>query len=204
MFLTTLLTAATIGFSAGVTPGPLQAVFLSYAVQGGWKKALPAAFAPLVTDGPVILLVLLVLNNLPPVFLQALQIGGALFMLYLAWDAFRAYRRFQAIEPAEETSGWGTLFKATLMNLLAPGPWLFWSLINGPNLLRAWSVSPWWGAAYLMAFYGAFILTNIGLILLFASMGKMGERVRRGLLLISAVVLAGFAVYQGLQGFRIL
>ena len=87
MFLTTLLTAATIGFSAGVTPGPLQAVFLSYAVQGGWKKALPAAFAPLVTDGPVILLVLLVLNNLPPVFLQALQIGGALFMLYLAWDA---------------------------------------------------------------------------------------------------------------------
>lgn len=202
--LSALLTAATIGFSAGITPGPLQAVFLSYAVQGGWKKALPAAFAPLATDGPVIVLVLLVLNNLPPVFLRALQIGGAFFLLYLAWDAYRSYQEFTAIQAAEETSNWGTLLKATLMNLLSPGPWLFWSLLNGPNLLRAWSVSPWRGAAYLVSFYGAFILTNIGLILLFATMGRMGERVRRGLLLTSAVALAGFAVYQGLQGFGVL
>jgi len=32
----------------------------------------------------------------------------------------------------------------------------------------------------------------------------MGERVRKGLLLISAVILAGFAVYQALQGLMIL
>jgi threonine/homoserine/homoserine lactone efflux protein len=202
--LSAILTAATIGFSAGVTPGPLQAVFLAYAVKGGWKKALPAAFAPLVTDGPVILLVLLILNNLPPVFLRALQIGGAFFLLYLAWESYRAFKQFEAIEAAEETSGWGTLLKAALMNLLAPGPWLFWSLINGPNLLRAWSVSPWWGVAYLAAFYGTFILSNIGLIFLFATMGKMGDRVRRGLLLASAIVLAVFAIYQGLQGFGVL
>lgn len=204
MLWTTLLTAATIGFSAGVTPGPLQAVFLAYAVKGGWKKALPAAFAPLMTDGPVILLVLLVLNYLPEAFLRGLQLGGAAFLLYLAWDAYNAYRHFQPIPSAEETSGWITLLKATFMNLLAPGPWLFWSLINGPNLIEAWSVSPWWGAAYLGAFYGAFILTNIGLILLFATMDRMGERVRRILLLSSAVVMAGFAVVQGLQGLGML
>ncbi|MFW5713349.1 MAG: LysE family translocator [Brevefilum sp.] len=202
--LSAILTAATIGFSAGVTPGPLQAVFLAYAVKGGWKKALPAAFAPLVTDGPVILLVLLVLNNLPAVFLRALQIGGAFFLLYLAWDSYRSFKYFQAVEEAEETSPWGTLLKATLMNLLAPGPWLFWSLINGPNLIRAWSVSPWWGAAYLVAYYAAFILSNIGLIFLFATMRRMGERVRKGLLLASAILLAGFAIYQGLQGLGIL
>ena len=202
--LSTILTAATIGFSAGVTPGPLQAVFLAYAVKGGWKKALPAAFAPLMTDGPVILLVLLVLNNLPAIFLRALQVGGAAFLLYLAWDAYRSFRHFQAVEESEETSGWGTLLKASLMNLLAPGPWLFWSLINGPNLIRAWAVSPWRGAAYLTAFYGVFILSNVGLILLFASTRRMGERVRKGLLLVSSVLLAGFAIYQALQGFEIL
>ena len=202
--LSAILTAATIGFSAGVTPGPLQAVFLAYAVKGGWKKALPAAFAPLVTDGPVIVLVLLVLNNLRPMFLRALQIGGAFFLLYLAYDAYRSFKQYKTVEEAEETSGWGTLLKAALMNLLAPGPWLFWSLINGPNLLRAWSVSPWQGTAYIGTFYGVFILSNIGLILLFGAMRKMGERVRKSLLLVSAVVLAGFAVYQGLQGFGIL
>lgn len=204
MLLVYILTAASIGFSAGVTPGPLQAVFLSYAIQGGWKKALPAAFAPLVTDGPVILLVLLVLNNLPQSFLRTLQIGGMFFLLYLAWDTLQAYRQYRAVEAVEATIWWKTLMKATLMNLLAPGPWLFWSLINGPNLLKVWSVSPWWGAAYLGAFYGVFILSNIALILLFATMRRMGEQVRRGLLLASAILLAGFAVYQVLQGFGIL
>ena len=203
MLITYLLSAAAIGFSAGVTPGPLQAVFLSYAIKGGWKKALPAAFAPLVTDGPVILLVLVILNNLPAVFLRILQIGGAVFILYLAWESFQAYRNFEDIKAAEDTSSWGTLLKAATMNLLGPGPWLFWSLINGPNLLLAWEVSPWWGVAYLVSFYGVFILSNIALILIFSSMRKMGEQVRRTLLLVSALILAGFAVYQLLQGLRL-
>jgi threonine/homoserine/homoserine lactone efflux protein len=79
-----ILKAISIGYSAGVTPGPLQAVFLSNAIKGGWKRALPAAFAPIVSDGPVVLLVLLVLNNLPENFLVVLQIAGAIFLLYLA------------------------------------------------------------------------------------------------------------------------
>ena len=200
-----LLYAAGIGFSAGVTPGPLQAVFLSYAIKGGWKKALPAAFAPLVTDGPVILLVLVILNNLPESFLRALQIGGAIFIFYLAWESMQAYLKFRDIvEAPQETGTWGTLLKAATMNLLGPGPWLFWSLINGPKLLLTWSVSPWWSAAYLASFYGVFILSNIALILLFSSMRRLGEKVRRAMLLVSALILAGFGIYQLLQGLRLI
>ena len=86
------------------------------------------------------------------------------------------------------------------MNILGPGPWLFWSLINGPNLLLAWAVSPWWGVAYLVSFYGVFIISNIALILIFSSMRSMGEKVRRALLLASAIILAGFGAFQLLQG----
>lgn len=204
MLFSYLLKAATIGFSAGITPGPLQAVFLSYAIKGGWKKALPAAFAPLVTDVPVVLLVLLILNNLPGVFLRILQIGGALFLLYLAWDSLQAFRNFQAVKEAQDTNSMGTLLKAATMNILGPGPWLFWSLINGPNLIQAWKIAPIWGISYLICFYGVFILSNIGLILLFSSMRQLGERVRRGLLLVSALVLVGFGIYQGLQGFGVI
>jgi threonine/homoserine/homoserine lactone efflux protein len=204
MLLTTLLTAAAVGFSAGVTPGPLQAVFLSYAVKGGWKKALPAAFAPLVSDAPVILIVLILLRSLPEVFLQILQIGGALFLLYLAWDSFKAFRQYHEVEEMGKTNGLQTLLKATLVNLLAPGPWLFWSLINGPNFLKAWSVSHGWGIAYLAVFYGTFVVVNILLIGLFSTVRRMGEKVRRGMLLASAVVLAGFAVYQLLAGLHLI
>lgn len=202
--MTFILKAVTIGFSAGVTPGPLQAAFLSFAIKNGWRKTLPAAFAPLVSDGPVILLVLLVLNNIPPAFIRFLQIGGAIFLIYLAWESFTAYHNYREVETVEEASGLQTLFKATAMNLFAPGPWLFWGLLNGPNLIQAWAVSPWWGIAYLVSFYGVFVLSNIVLILLFSSVRRMGERVRRGLLLLSAVALAGFAVYQFLQGISII
>jgi hypothetical protein len=58
-------------------------------------------------------------------------------------------------------------------------------------------------AAYLVSFYGVFILSNIALILVFSSMRKMGEQVRRTLLLVSALILAGFAIYQLLQGLRL-
>ena len=204
MLFSYLIKAATIGFSAGITPGPLQAVFLSYAIKGGWKKALPAAFAPLVTDVPVVLLVFLILNNLPGDFLRGLQIGGALFLLYLAWDSWRAFSDFKAVAEAQDTKPVETLLKAATMNILGPGPWLFWSLINGPNLIQAWNIDPAWGIAYLFCFYGVFILSNIGLILLFSSMRQLGERVRRGLLLVSAIVLAGFGIYQGLQGFGVI
>lgn len=88
--------------------------------------------------------------------------------------------------------------------LLSPGPWLFWSLINGPALLEAWAVSPWWGAAYLAGFYGVFILTNLVLIGLFATLRKTGEKVRKALLLVSAIALAGFAMYQFLQGLSVI
>lgn len=204
MLLTTILKAAAVGFSAGVTPGPLQAIFLSYAVKGGWKKALPAAFAPLVSDAPVILLVLLLLNTLPEVFLRVLQVSGAAFLLYLAWDSFKAFRKYREVEEIQQASGLQTLLKATLVNLLAPGPWLFWSLINGPNFMEAWTVSQWWGTAYLLTFYGVFVLTNIILIGLFSGMRRLGEKVRRGMLLASAVVLTGFAVYQLLGGLGVL
>ncbi len=204
MLLTTILKAAAVGFSAGVTPGPLQALFLSYAVKGGWKKALPAAFAPLVSDAPVILIVLVLLRSLPETFLRFLQIGGALFLLYLAWDSFKAYRQYREVEDTGKTSGLQTLLKATLANLLAPGPWLFWSLINGPNFLEAWSLSHGWGLAYLAAFYGTFILVNILLILLFSTVRRMGEKVRRGMLLASALVLTGFAAYQLLAGIHLI
>jgi hypothetical protein len=46
-----------------------------------------------------------------------------------------------------------------------------------------------------------FILSNIALILVFSSMRKMGEQVRRAMLLVSALILAGFAHLPAAAGF---
>ena len=44
------------GFAAAAQPGPLQTYIISQAVARGWKRALPTALAPLISDGPIILL----------------------------------------------------------------------------------------------------------------------------------------------------
>ncbi|HDZ24803.1 MAG TPA: lysine transporter LysE, partial [Desulfobacteraceae bacterium] len=63
------LQGATLALAATLIPGPFQAFLVSYALRNGWKRTLPAAFAPLISDGPVIFLVLFVLVKTPKWFL---------------------------------------------------------------------------------------------------------------------------------------
>ncbi|HXW00521.1 MAG TPA: lysine transporter LysE, partial [Anaerolineae bacterium] len=75
------LQGLTLGLSATATPGPFQAFLLAQALKYGWKRTLPATLAPLVSDGPIIFLVLLVLTQTPAWFLNSLQIAGGVFVL---------------------------------------------------------------------------------------------------------------------------
>ena len=74
----------------------------------------------------------------PPTFRLALQLAGGVFILYLAWGAFRAWRRFDVATPPAPAAGAGaqSLLRAALMNFLNPNPWIFWSLVTGPILIR--------------------------------------------------------------------
>lgn len=54
------------GFAAAAQPGPLQTYLISQALMKGWRKSLSSAFAPLISDGPIIIFCLLVLSQVPP------------------------------------------------------------------------------------------------------------------------------------------
>ena len=71
-------------FAAAIQPGPLQAFLLSSVACKGWKRTLPAACAPLLSDGPIVLLVLLVLNRVPETMSRFLQAAGGVLLIYLA------------------------------------------------------------------------------------------------------------------------
>ena len=60
-----LILGATYAFAAAVQPGPLQTYLIAQTLRNGWRRTLPAALSPVMSDGPVILLVLLVLTRLP-------------------------------------------------------------------------------------------------------------------------------------------
>jgi threonine/homoserine/homoserine lactone efflux protein len=88
------------------------------------------------------------------------------------------------------------LFKATVVNLLNPYPYLSWSLVMGPLLMSSWREAPANGISLVAGFYSAMILTVIGIILLFSLVSKTGARINRILKGVSALVLACFGLFQ--------
>jgi threonine/homoserine/homoserine lactone efflux protein len=193
-----ILRGITLGFSAAITPGPYQAYLLSETMASGWKRTLPATLAPLITDGPIIALVLLVLTRTPEWFVYGLQFAGGIFILYLAWGAYQTFQHIGTALP-DEPSG-QSLLKAIFVNFLNPAPYLFWSTVGGPTFLAGWWESKTLGLSFLGSFYGSFLLSLVGLVTLFALARRSGPSVVKVLLAISVVALLLLALYQMWSG----
>ena len=125
---------------------------------------------------------------------QWLRIAGGGFVLYLAFGAFQSWRshdpRAAASPPATRS-----LFRATLVNFLNPNPWMSWSLVLGPLLVKAWRETPSHAVALLAGFYGVMVAGLAGTIVLFGMAKKLGSGVNRTLLALSAVALTAFGLY---------
>jgi len=192
-----LLLGITYGFAAGAQPGQLQAYLISRTVAHGWRSTLPAALAPVVSDAPIIALVLFVLTRIPLVLLHVLRAMGGVFLLYLAWTTAVAYRAAATPAPGSPRE---TLIQAALLNLLNPNPYLGWSLVMGPLCLEAWHRAPANAVALVAAFYGVMVIVSAGIVIVFASARAFGARLSQVCVAISAVALACFGLYQLWRG----
>jgi threonine/homoserine/homoserine lactone efflux protein len=188
------------GFAAAVQPGPFQTYIISQALRLGWRRTILAAFAPLVSDAPIIALVLLVLSQVPAWFQRALYAAGGMFILYLAYSAFRSWRSFDPEAVPSVDSGQGSLLRAALMNVLSPGPYLFWSLVTGPILIAGWRQAPANGLGLLGGFYLAFIASLGVIITVFATARQLGPKVNRAMLGLSSLALFAFGLFQLWRG----
>jgi threonine/homoserine/homoserine lactone efflux protein len=195
-----------LGGTAAAQPGPFQAYLLSQTLQHGWRRTLLAAFAPLISDGPIILLLILVLTRTPDWMLTGLRLVGGLFLLYLAYRAFCTFRTADsqpttAVPPTTNIPvSQQNIFEAALMNALSPGPYIFWGTIGVPILLAGWRESATHGLSFLVGFYGMMVGGLVAFITLFALAKRLDPGVNRWLSGVSAVALAAFGLYQLWQG----
>jgi threonine/homoserine/homoserine lactone efflux protein len=194
--ITYVILGITLGFAAGVQPGPFQTFLISRTLQLGWRTALPAAFAPPLSDVPAITLALVLLSSLPAAAQNVLYFVGGFFLLFLAYSAFNSFRRYTLNRVNLLDSGRQSFFKAVGLNLVNPNPYLFWSLVTGPLLLQGWREAPINGMALVLSFYAAIISTSVAVILLFAGISRLFPRVNRILIGVSVVALALFGLYQ--------
>ena len=197
-----LFQGAALAMSATIMPGPFQAFLLSKALQNGWKRTLPAAFAPLVTDGPIIALVLLILTRMPPRLIDLLHLAGGLFILYIAKSIFMSLKKGDDLSPLSPDAARQSFFQAVMMNALNPNPYIFWAVVGGPIVLSGWRESAAMGIGFLVGFYGTFVAGLAALIMVFASAGKINPKANRMLRGIAAVALLGFGLYQTIIGIK--
>jgi threonine/homoserine/homoserine lactone efflux protein len=191
-----LLPGITFGFAAAAQPGPLSVYLISRTLQSGWKRTFPAIFAPLISDGPIALVCLFLLGSLPPDFLQYIQIPGGLFILYLAFQAGKSWKKKGTTVSAPDVSSRRTLIDATLVNFLNPGPYLGWSLVIGPLFLKGWKEDPVNGISLLAGFYATMFVFTTLVIFLFDQARDRGPKLQRILMGLSAIFLALFGIYQ--------
>jgi threonine/homoserine/homoserine lactone efflux protein len=193
---TYLILGATYAFAAAVQPGQFQAYLISQTLANGWRRTVPAALSPILSDVPIICVVLLILTQVPPLLVHLLQVGGGVFLLYLARGAIQRCRHYPQTFTTPTSPAHQTVLKAALVNLLNPNPYLAWALVLGPLLLKAWREAPANGIALVAAFYLTMVIATAAIVTLFAAARSLGRRVARVLIGLSAVALGCFGVYQ--------
>ena len=184
------------GLAAAAQPGPFQTYLILQTLTKGWKRTLPAALAPLVSDGPIIALCILVLSQVPAWLQRFLYMAGGSFLIYLAYAAYKNWKTFDSNVPSVETGTQQSILKAALINTLNPNHYIFWSLVTGPILVTGWRETPAYGVGFMAGFYVTMILGFAAIITVFGSARQLGPKVNRALLGVSAVALFCFGLVQ--------
>jgi threonine/homoserine/homoserine lactone efflux protein len=199
-----ILQGIVFGFAAAVQPGPMQAYIILQTLKHGWQRTLVLAIVPLLSDLPIILLVVVILKAIPSAWVIGLRFIGGAFLLFLALNAVRTIRALRDETELSKGSQPRGLPQAVLINLLNPNPYLFWGLVSGPILIEGWKQNPAFGIAFVAAFYAVLVPFNGVIILVVSSARMLSPNLRKALLILSAAGLAVFGVYQLWIGARVL
>ena len=191
--LTVLSAALVYGLTGGLAPGPLMTLVISQTLRHGAKEGMKTALAPLITDGPIMIVLLLFLGRIAAIrtLVGAIAIAGVLYLLYLAWESWSA-----PPPVAAETNGAPrSIVRGALVNFLNPNPYLFWLTAGTPMLIKAWRHSALAAAAFIAVFFVCLVGSKILLALVLArSREHVVGRWYRPVMRTLAVLLVVFAV----------
>lgn len=162
-----LVVGIILGLSAGLAPGPLLALVISETLQHDVKAGVKIAFAPVLTDVPIILLTLLVLSSLADFnrILGMISLAGGVFVLSMGYASIR----IQGIDLAAPLSAPRSLLKGILANAFSPHPYLFWLSVGAPLMTQALGSSLLAATLFIVSFYASLVGAKI---LLAIAVGK--------------------------------
>jgi len=151
--------ALVLGLSSGLSPGPLSALVIAQTIKYGAKEGIKVSVTPLVTDIPIICIAVFLLSSFAYVHnvLGWISIAGGSFLIYLAWETFRA------TPPEMNAAGRQvqSLGKGIAVNALNPHPYLFWITVGAPIIIKAYQESLAAAAAFILCFLFSLVGTKV-------------------------------------------
>jgi threonine/homoserine/homoserine lactone efflux protein len=180
--------ALSFGLAAGLKPGPLGIVVIQQTLSRGLPSGVRASLAPLVTDGPIIIAALWLLSQFKSInlFAAALSLVGGLYLLWLSRKMFRV----QNISISSKLGSSSSLGTAVKVNLLNPGPYLFWFTVGGSYIVRGTTTE---SMVFVVTAIGTLIASKIAVALLAANFLPSLES--RGYLATMKVLAALLAIF---------
>lgn len=169
------LTAGTLlGLAAGFAPGPLLVLVISETLRHNIKAGIKVSIAPLITDLPIILISLVILNrlaNFKPV-LGCISILGALFILYLGYESLKT----KGVELKLASVGSHSFRKGIITNALNPHPYIFYMTVGAPLILKGIDQ----GFLSVISFIGSFIFFLVGSKIMLATVVERSRAFLKG------------------------
>lgn len=162
--VTYALAGASLGLSAGLSPGPLLSLVLTQSMTHGAREGVKVALAPLVTDAPILLLSWFVLSRLEgrSTALGLVALLGALVLMRYAWECLFP----PPVRLDDQARAPRSLFRGVVANFCNPHPYLFWLTVGMPTVLSAASAGAWTVAAFVGVFYATIVGGKIAVAVL--------------------------------------
>jgi len=182
-----------LGLSAGFSPGPLLTLVISQTLQHGTREGVRVAAVPLLTDLPIIFLVLFAFSSLsdPEFVLGAVSVFGGLFVLTLGLKSLRQGPVKLELNQSEPRS----YLKGVLVNVLSPHPYLFWVTVGAPTMLKANQHGAIWAVGFVCCFYVCIVSAKVAVALL---VGRSRQFLSAGpylwVMRLLGLLLVGFAM----------
>ena len=159
--ITFFITGIVLGIAGTISPGPLLTLVISETLKYNLKEGIKISIAPLITDGPIILFIFIVLKKLANynIVIGIISIIGSIYLMHLAYQNI-SIKRIR-IDTKEFKSN--SVKKGILANFLNPYPYIFWIFVGGPILVKTYEAGVLSPIAFLLAFYTAVVGTLISI-----------------------------------------
>ena len=143
------------GLSGGFSPGPLLVFVISETLRHGLRVGIMVTITPLLTDFPVMVVAILLLNQLThfDLLLGGISLAGAFFLLRIGWLSLKT----APIIPGEGKVRPHSIGTRMMTNYLNPSMYLFWFTVGAPFLVRSSRTDFWPGIVFTLSFYVSII-----------------------------------------------